>query len=177
MRSREGRPAEISAWPLRERRARGRRIYYVGPVGQREQWESDRGRCAARLSARVGGVPDGQAHLVSEVKRALRMVLGRPRGLGRAVHWAERERSGLGRAGLEGLGWPAWELGRSAGLRGERGKEELGWVAWVEARLGFPFFSILFLFYFKHHSNLFEFKTKFEFKTLCTQPKKTYAPA
>ena len=101
----------------------------VGPVGQREQRKSDRGCCGALLSTRAGGVPDGRARLVSEVKRALRMVLGRPRGLGRAVHWAERERSGLGRAGLEGLGWPAWELGRSAGLRGERGKEELGWVA------------------------------------------------
>ena len=59
----------------------------------------------------------------------LRVVLGRPRGLGRTGHWAEQERSGLGHAGLEGLGSPAWELGRSAGLRGERGKEELGWVA------------------------------------------------
>ena len=98
-------------------------------------------------------MPDGQAHLVSEVKRALRVVLGRPRGLGHAGHWAKQERSGLGHAGLEGLGSPAWELGRSAGLRGERGKEELGWVAWVEARLGFPFFPILFLFCLKHHSN------------------------
>ena len=123
-----------------------------------------------------------------------RMVLGRPRGLGRAVHWAERERSGLGRAGLEGLGWPAWELGRSAGLRGERGKEELGWVAWVDevgrerereqAGLGclvglgpvgvfyFPFFPILFLFYFKHHSNLFEFKPNLNSKPYALNQRK-----
>ena len=72
-------------------------------------------------------MPDGRARLVSEIMRALRVVLGRPRG--------------LGRVGLEGLGWHAWELSRSAGLRGESGKEELGWVAWVEARLGFPFFQ------------------------------------
>jgi hypothetical protein len=125
---RRSRPG-ISAWPLREQRARGRRIYHVGPVGQREQRKSDRGCCGALLSTRAGGVPDGRACLVSEVKRALRVVLGRPRGLGRTGHWAEQERSGLGHAGLEGLGSPAWELGRSAGLRGERGKEELGWVA------------------------------------------------
>ena len=92
-------------------------ICHVGPVGQREQWESDRGRCGARLSARAGAVPDGRARLVSEVKRALRVVRGRPRGLGRAGHWAERER--------------------------KKGK----WAGWVwDFWAGFWFFSFLFSF-------------------------------
>ena len=63
-------------------------------------------------------------------------MLGERRTCGARVSVAEGARAA--RAGR--LGWPAWELGRGAGLRGERGKEELGWVAWVEARLGFPFF-------------------------------------
>ena len=61
-----------------------------------------------RLSVRAGGVPDGRARLVSEVKRALRVVRGRPRGLGRAGHWAERERkrrSGPAGFGIFGLGF------------------------------------------------------------------------
>ena len=85
--------------------------YFAGP-----SWEVGRARDTA------GCARGGRAG-------PRRMVLGRPRGLGRTGHWAEQERSGLGHAGLEGLGSPAWELGRSAGLRGERGKEELGWVA------------------------------------------------
>ena len=95
-------------------------------------------------------------------------VLGERRTCGARVSVAE----GACAARTGRLGWPAWELGRGAGLRGERGKEELGWVAWVEARLGFPFFPILFLFYFKHHSNLFEFKPNLNSKPYALNQRK-----
>ena len=54
-------------------------------------------------------------------------VLGERRTCGARVTVEEGAR--VARAGR--LGWPAWELGRGAGLHGGRGKEELGWVSWV----------------------------------------------
>ena len=61
-------------------------------------------------------------------RKGRRAVLGERRTCGAHVSVAEGARAA--RAGR--LGWPAWELGRGAGLRGERGKDELGWVAWVD---------------------------------------------
>ena len=70
--------------------------------------------------------------------------------------WAVRE--GMGREGREGA-----QLG-----------SERDWAAWVG--FGFGFLFLFPISYFKHHSNLIEFKFKFEFNP-STQTNKRDAPA
>ena len=86
-----GRCAGTGGWRLtRGPELPAREASYGRECGAGREWE--RGELArADLLGRAGG--GGPSEL-----------LGRPRGLGRTGHWAEQERSGLGHAGLEGLG-------------------------------------------------------------------------
>ena len=92
----------------------------------------------------------------------------------RRAAWAAGEGEGDGPWGREGVAGPAWGGGMGCcaevWARRERENSRPGWVA-----LGFGFsisFFFPFLFsYFKHYSNIIEFKYKFEFNP-STQTKK-----
>ena len=115
--------------------------------------EESRRDSLPEVALRGGDGADQRARLVSDRRRG--RELGRARGTrstlaGLAWERAEGEGVGLltGRAGEGGkLGW--------CGLLGQEGRSgPPGWVGF-----GFLFSYFFPLFYFKHHSHLFEFKS------------------
>jgi len=81
-----------------------------------------------------------------------------------------RARAGRWERGGEPAGPRRWSRPGRRGKRAARGrreretgpsggKEKVGPVCWVGLGLGFPISYFFPLFYFKHHSNLFEFKS------------------
>jgi len=99
------------------------------------------------------------------------------------LHWAERGGATWAERGKkrESRGWAGLIAGPAQKKRKEmgRGGVSTGWAReedWAGLVLGF-WFPFLFLFsYFKHYSNLIEFKYKFEFNP-STQTNKRDAPA